>query len=73
MRGGVVWASPRGSLAHWCAVALALAFFLRALGDLRLVGFTKRVRGTKFAQWDDAVFSPLCLLLGYAFLFVATK
>jgi purine-cytosine permease-like protein len=43
--------------------ALALVLTARALGDFRLVGFTKRVRGTRFARLDDIFYSPLCLLL----------
>lgn len=51
---------------RWIEIALgALAVVLaaRALGDFRLVGFTKRVRGTRFARLDDLFYSPLCLLL----------
>lgn len=43
--------------------ALALALALRAIGDFRLVGFFKRVRGSTFARRDTVVYSPLCLLL----------
>ena len=43
--------------------ALALVLTARAIGDFHLVGFTKRVRGTRFARLDDRVYSPLCLLL----------
>jgi len=45
---------------------LATIFILRAIGDFRLVGFFKRVRGSPFAQWDTAAYSPLCLVLGLA-------
>ncbi len=72
-RGGLVVPADGGSLAHWAAISLSLAFFIRALGDFRLVGFTKRIRGTQFAEWDDRLFSPLCLLMGFGFLFVATR
>jgi catechol 2,3-dioxygenase-like lactoylglutathione lyase family enzyme len=46
-------------------------FLLRAVGDFRLVGFFKRVRGTPFARWDTRLFSPLCVALGLASLWVA--
>ena len=49
-----------------CAVLL-----LRAVGDGRLVGFTKRVRGTRFARRDTLFYSPLCLLLGLGLLGLA--
>lgn len=48
--------------------ALAAAFFLRAIGDFRLVGFFKRVRGTRFARNDSRYFSPLCLAIAIAVL-----
>lgn len=42
------------------AYAGSVIFFLRAIGDFKYAGFTKRVRGTEFAWWDDRFFSPLC-------------
>lgn len=39
---------------------IALVFAVRAIGDFRLVGFFKRVRGTTFARYDSLVYSPLC-------------
>lgn len=42
---------------------LAVVFAARAVGDFRLVGFFKTVRGTRFARLDDRVFSPLCVLI----------
>jgi hypothetical protein len=42
-------------------VGLALVFGLRAVGDFRLVGFTKRVKDTRFARLDTLVFAPLCV------------
>lgn len=59
-------------LSQWSAGLLALVFFVRAVGDFRLVGFFKRVRGTPFAIWDTRLFSPLCLLLAAGFVRVAT-
>ena len=52
------WAFAAGT---WVLAAL---FLLRAVGDLRLVGFFKRVRGTRFAARDTWVYSPLCLAMG---------
>ncbi len=34
-----------------------------AIGDFRLVGFWKRIRDSRFARLDTAVYSPLCLVL----------
>lgn len=48
---------------RWGTWAIALVFFLRAVGEFRLVGFFKQVRDTPFAYWDTWLFSPLCLLI----------
>lgn len=45
----------------WLCYALAVALFARAVGEFRLVGFFKRVRGTRFSRLDTLVYSPLCL------------
>ena len=42
---------------------LAGIFLLRAIGDFRYVGFSKRVRNSRFAKLDTTFYSPLCLLL----------
>ena len=42
---------------------LSFVFALRAVGDLRSVGFFKTVKGTPFALRDTWLYSPLCLLL----------
>ena len=46
------------------AGVLGAVFVLRAVGDFRLMGFFKSVRGTRFAVRDTWLYSPLCLLLG---------
>jgi Protein of unknown function (DUF3995) len=53
------------------AFGLSATFLARAVGDFRLVGFFKRVRGTRFAFLDTTVFAPLCLVFGLAVLYVA--
>ena len=52
-----------------CAAAVLV---LRAIGDFRLVGFFKRVRGSKFARMDTLLYSPLCLALGAALAALAS-
>jgi hypothetical protein len=47
-------------------VGLSVVFGVRALGDFRLIGFTKRVKDTRFARMDTQVFSPLCVGLAAA-------
>ena len=60
-------------IAYWGTWALVVVFLGRALGDFRLVGFTKRVRGTAFARWDTLLYSPLCTALGLGLLWIATR
>jgi len=55
----------------WLAFLLALALVARAVGDFRLVGFFKRIRATRFARLDSALYAPLCLVLGVAVFYVA--
>ena len=66
---------PSHPVPEWLVTAGALGvgcvFVLRAVGDFRLVGFFKRVRGSAFARWDTRLFSPLCLCLGIGSLWVA--
>jgi hypothetical protein len=45
---------------------LAAIFIMRAIGEFRYVGFFKRVTRSRFARWDTALYSPLCLTLGLA-------
>jgi hypothetical protein len=45
----------------------------RAVGDFRLVGLFKRVRGTRFARYDSLVYTPLCLALAAGCFAVAAS
>lgn len=42
---------------------IAIIFLLRAIGDFRYIGLTKRHRQSSFAQWDTRLYTPLCLIL----------
>lgn len=44
----------------WGSVAM---FLLRAIDDGGQIGFTKRNRDSRFARWDDALFSPLVVAM----------
>ena len=68
---GLVVAAVPAKWVTWLAFALAFALLARAVGDFRLVGFFKRVRGTRFARLDSAVYAPLCLGLAVAVFYVA--
>lgn len=51
----------------------AAVLVLRAIGDFRLVGFFKRVKGSRFARLDTRLYSPLCLALGAALAVLAAS
>lgn len=54
------------SLAGWIIPSI---FLIRAIGDFRYVGFTKKVKSSTFAELDTKFFSPLCVViagLGFA-------
>jgi hypothetical protein len=68
---GVLAVPVSPSVLTWLTFALALVLLLRAVGDFKLVGFFKRVRGTNFARWDTVIYSPLCLALSLGALIVA--
>jgi hypothetical protein len=48
---------------RWMAMAAAAVFTIRAIGDTRVAGFTKTIRGTTFSEADDRIFTPLCVFL----------
>ena len=68
---GLIVAKVPAVSVTWLAYLLALALIARAVGDFRLIGFFKLVRGTRFARLDSAVYAPLCLVLGAAVFYVA--
>ena len=58
---------------QWACFGLALLLLLRAVGDFRLVGFFKTVRGSRFAWLDSSLYSPLCLTLAVGVFIVGWK
>lgn len=55
------------------ALGVAVVLAARGVGDFRLVGLFKRVRGTRFARLDSRVYTPLCLALAAGIVLVATS
>ncbi|HKE13653.1 MAG TPA: DUF3995 domain-containing protein [Kofleriaceae bacterium] len=55
-------------LGTWGVAAVLAA---RAVGDFRLFGLFKRVRGTEFARRDSRLFTPLCVALAAGCALVA--
>jgi hypothetical protein len=54
------------------ALGVAVVLAARGIGDFRLVGLFKRVRGTRFARLDSRFYSPLCLALAAGIVVVAS-
>ncbi len=52
-----------GAWVGWGLWAAVVVLGLRAVGDGRYVGFTKSLRSTRFAERDDAIYTPLVTLL----------
>lgn len=63
------------AVSHWtvqvAVIGVAVAFFARAVGDFKLVGFFKPNNGSAFARWDTWLYSPLCVVLAASTAFVA--
>jgi magnesium-transporting ATPase (P-type) len=47
----------------YAQLALGIIFMLRAIGDFKYAGFSKKVKGTNFAKNDTKYYSPLCVLI----------
>jgi hypothetical protein len=70
---GFIAAPVSPAAIQWGCFGLALLLLLRAIGDFRLVGFFKTVRGSRFAWLDSALYSPLSLALAFGVLLLAWK
>jgi energy-converting hydrogenase Eha subunit H len=70
-RAGVFSSLVPAALFKWPLIVMGLVFLVRAVGEFKLVGLFKRVRGTSFARWDTWLFSPLCLGISLAALWLA--
>jgi hypothetical protein len=70
------WLSWKPTPTHYTAIlvygnlVIGIIFLLRAIGDFRYVGFTKKVKGSLFAQYDTKYYSPLCLVVASIAFFI---
>jgi len=71
LRAGALSSPIPARWVRWGCGLVGLVFLLRAIGELRFVGFFKSVQGTPFALWDTWLYSPLCLLIGTGALWLA--
>lgn len=69
-RDGIIALPLPFALARFSVPLMALVFLARAIGDFRHIGWSKRVRGSRFARLDDVLYAPLCLLLAICFAVV---
>ena len=65
-------AMPYAHLAPYAGWGLAVMFAVRAIGDFKLVGFFKKIKGSHFATFDSTLYSPLCVVLSAGFVFLST-
>ena len=42
---------------------IPIIFLLRAIGDFKYVGFSKKIKPTDFGKLDSMVYSPLCMVI----------
>jgi len=52
---------------------LTVVFLARAVGDFKLVGFFKKIKGSEFATYDTKYYSPFCLLVSMAFAVLSSS
>ena len=70
-RAGVLGPYPDFILYRTGAWAVGLVLLARAVGDFRYVGFFKREHRTRFARMDTRFYTPLCLAVAAATLYLA--
>lgn len=63
IQGGLLPSFLPDALVRWGCWVCVGVFTLRTIGDFKYVGLFKRVKGTRFATYDQYLFSPLCLWL----------
>jgi hypothetical protein len=67
---GIISVSSPEWLNKYVIWIISAIFALRAFGDFKYVGFTKRIKNTDFAKRDTKYFSPLCVFLALAGIFI---
>ncbi len=57
-----------GKWLNYTAFAIGILFLIRAIGDFKYVGFTKKIKNSKFSRLDTRYYSPFCFILGILIL-----
>jgi hypothetical protein len=73
LQGGILNPPPFPWLLRAASFVLGSVFVVRAIGDFRLAGFFKTVKGTAFAHYDTVLYSPLCLAIGAIVLWLTFR
>ena len=55
--------NPKNWIFDWGRVIVPVLFVLRAIGDFKYVGLTKKIKGTRFSAMDTKFYTPLCLCI----------
>jgi len=55
---------------QWGMLIIAVVFFIRAIGDFRYIGLTKKYRRSSFAKMDSWCYTPLCLALAISHFYL---
>jgi len=71
LQAGLLGTEVEHPALRWALVGVAVAMLLRAVGDFRLVGFFKKITGSRFARLDTMLYSPLCMAMGLGLSAVA--
>jgi hypothetical protein len=58
-------------LVFWLNVIIGSIFLVRAIGDFKYVGFSKKIKNTTFARQDTRWYSPLCAGLAGSSFWIA--
>ncbi|KGR77185.1 DUF3995 domain-containing protein [Ureibacillus sinduriensis] len=53
----------------WSCLIITFIFLLRAIGDFKYMGLSKKIKNTDFSKYDTKLYTPLCLFLGWIFMF----
>jgi hypothetical protein len=51
-------------------LGIGIVFLIRAIGDFKYVGFTKKIKDSTFAKNDNRYYSPLCLIISAIGFFI---
>lgn len=65
--------STPNTLAIYMGWAVAVIFFLRAVGEFKMVGIFKQINKTPFAYYDSRVYIPLSPFWAFNFLILASR